>query len=183
MSKVTALGQSPSNGIVDITHARIARAESSRGLRTRFLDMPYWEELARHLGLGLPKFGTPVTTGKMERWLRTLGISVGEYLRKTGEKNLSEFAARNPDWPFKAWAGLVLELFAEELLGAGATINDWVPEEKPLLDVFCCQCGRFLAAVQKGSQVLCPRCQVWSKPPKPSRRLVAEARQVGFHVI
>jgi hypothetical protein len=78
-------------------------------LRRDFLDEGEWKRLAKAAGIRLPQWQTPVTTAGMRRSLRKLGVSVKAYLAWSGETRLAEFAARNPDWPLRAWVGLVLE--------------------------------------------------------------------------
>jgi hypothetical protein len=76
----------------------------------------------------------------MRRWLKKLGISVKDYLDWQGEgpldpetnKNrratLKDFAERNPDWPLRAWVGLLMETFIDagqvEVTAAGPQIED-----------------------------------------------------------
>lgn len=87
---------------------RVAARKSS-SLRRDFLDALRWEDMARARGLRLPPWGEPATPAGMEKWLRKLGMPVSAYLSWTGEATLRDFAGNNPDWPLRAWAGLVLE--------------------------------------------------------------------------
>jgi len=94
---------------------RAAReARKALGLRTDFKDAREWERLARLRGFRLPAWGVPPTPGRMRAILRRLGVGVPDYLEWAGEETLSDFARRNPLWPLRAWAGLVLEQFAPE---------------------------------------------------------------------
>ena len=45
----------------------------------------------------------------MRTWLRRLGITVVSYIEWYGGGRLGDFAKRNPDWPLRAWVGLMLE--------------------------------------------------------------------------
>ena len=45
----------------------------------------------------------------MTKWLRKLGVPLTEYLDCSGEKTLGDFVVHNPDWPLRAWVGLLLE--------------------------------------------------------------------------
>ena len=74
-----------------------------------FLDENLWKELARTGKTRLPRHGQAVTTGRMERWLRKLGITVPAYKNWSGERSLKAFSLNNPTWDYRAWAGLVLE--------------------------------------------------------------------------
>jgi hypothetical protein len=85
---------------------RLARQE----LRRDFADDGAWMELARPRGLRLPIWTSRITTGGMRNWLRRLGISVARYTDWYGGGNLGDFAKRNPDWPLRAWVGLMLEM-------------------------------------------------------------------------
>lgn len=78
-------------------------------LRRDFLDAPHWRRLAQARGLRLPAWTLPVTPHHMRRWLRRLGIPTPVYLRAAGERTLSDFSRRNPDWPLAAWVGEQLE--------------------------------------------------------------------------
>jgi hypothetical protein len=59
----------------------------------------------------------------MKRWLRTLNVSVEDYLAYAGERTLRDFAARHPDWPLRAWVSLVIQA-----LGHGYLVADEGPE-------------------------------------------------------
>lgn len=85
------------------------RATNIARLRKNFLDMPAWEQMASDAGLKLPPLGVPCTTGWMRRWLGRVGVTVPSYLDWAAERTLSSFQRNNPDWPVRAWAGLVLE--------------------------------------------------------------------------
>lgn len=90
--------------------AAAARRES--GLRSDFLDEPYWLELAKERGVRLPPPGQAPTPTAMERFLHAIGVSGSRYFRWSGEKALTDFATANPLWPARAWAGLCLEALA-----------------------------------------------------------------------
>lgn len=93
--------------------ARVALAESRVSGREKyrhdFLDSGSWDELAATKGLRLPQWHLGPTPGNMEKWLRKLGVSVAQYCAWSGDKGLSDFAKLNPDWPLRAWIGLMLE--------------------------------------------------------------------------
>lgn len=87
--------------------ANQARAESL--LRRDFADSNLWEDLAREAKVRLPQWGDPPTPGRMRRFLGRVGMTVPEYLERAGERTLADFARANPDWPARAWAGIILE--------------------------------------------------------------------------
>ncbi len=78
-------------------------------LRRDFLDAPHWTELARRYGVRLPQWWVPCTPTHMRRWLRRLGFSLAWYRDWSGDRDVTLFAERNPDWPLRAFVGLLLE--------------------------------------------------------------------------
>jgi hypothetical protein len=92
-------------------------ARKASKLRRDFDDAVYWEEMASarteatvaKRKLRLPPWGEPVTPTVMRRWLNKLGVSVTAYYGWSGERSLEEFRERNPEWPARAWGGIVLE--------------------------------------------------------------------------
>jgi hypothetical protein len=142
--------------------ARAAKQAARRAspLRRHFIDEKTWRTLARARGIRLPLWGKPVTPNAMRRWLKKLGISVKDYLDWQGDgpldpatnKNrratLKDFAERNPDWPLRAWVGLLLEAFP-------AISQDELPNTG---DVVLIRWGRILT--RRG--VLFPRCDRWA---------------------
>ena len=76
---------------------------------TDFADSNLWLELAKERKLRLPLWRFPCTTGGMRKYLKKLNVSVDEYLEYSGEKILKVFPRNNPEWPLRAWVGLVLE--------------------------------------------------------------------------
>ncbi len=81
----------------------------SQPLRSNFADDSHWIALARKKGVRLPRATTINTPGRMEHWLRKLGVSRRQYLDFSGEKSLRDFPAANPTWPLRAWVGILLE--------------------------------------------------------------------------
>jgi hypothetical protein len=78
-------------------------------MRDNFADANYWVDLARERNIRLPLWRMSCTTGGMRRYLKRLHIEVTDYLEANNEKNLRQFSQMNPDWPLRAWVGLVLE--------------------------------------------------------------------------
>lgn len=78
-------------------------------LRQDFAEAYLWTELAHAIKFRLPLWRLKCTTGGMRRALKKLGIPVDEYLEANNEKNLKAFAKNNPEWPLRAWVGLLLE--------------------------------------------------------------------------
>ncbi len=68
-----------------------------------------WSDLAARFGVKLPPYGVPVTNGGIRRFLGKVGVSVDESLAWDGDRTLSGFGRRNPTWPLKSLAGLILE--------------------------------------------------------------------------
>lgn len=79
-----------------------------RGEET-FGDSLRWQEMAKELGIRLPLWRMPITTGGMRRFLKKVNLSVDDYLKANGERTLKTFGQNNPDWPLRAWAGIQVE--------------------------------------------------------------------------
>jgi hypothetical protein len=90
--------------------ARAALPPEAPALRSDFLDGSYWAELASVRGLRLPRWAQRYSRGQAAKWLRRVGISTKAYLEASGEASLSDFGCNNPDWPLRAWVGLLLEI-------------------------------------------------------------------------
>jgi hypothetical protein len=98
-------------------------ARRASSLRSDFEDEMIWRKLAKARGIRLPLWGKPVTPSAMRHRLKRLGISVADYLDWQGQgpidprtglnrkATLKDFAMLNPDWPLRAWVGLLLESF------------------------------------------------------------------------
>ncbi|NPV08145.1 MAG: hypothetical protein HPY83_09310, partial [Anaerolineae bacterium] len=90
--------------------ARKAQREWAKAnLRRDFLDAPHWAELARQYGVRLPQWWVPCTRKHMVRWLPKLGYDLAWYRDWAGKSDLTWFMKRNPDWPLRAFVGLLLE--------------------------------------------------------------------------
>lgn len=89
--------------------AKANRRANAAKFRRDFADEGEWERLAKARGMRLPIWTLAPTPGNMRKWLRKTGWTGAQYLEWAGEKTLSDFAKRNPDWPLRAWVGLVLE--------------------------------------------------------------------------
>ena len=93
---------------------KLARQVST--LRQDFLDAPYWLELGRKYNIRLPAWGIAPTVSNMRTWLHRVGIKQSEYEDYYGKGNFANFPTMNPEWPLRAWFGLVLEM-AEDIGG------------------------------------------------------------------
>jgi len=82
-------------------------------LRRDFADADHWAELAKKCYIRLPIWNTAATPEKMRFWLRKFRVTEAEYLNATGYKALQDFMRLNPDWPLRAWLGLLLEYVNE----------------------------------------------------------------------
>ena len=78
-------------------------------LRDDFLDADHWAEMAKARKLRLPLWRMKCTRGQMGKWLKRLNVSTEQYLEWSGERTLSDFSRHNPDWPLRAWIGVLLE--------------------------------------------------------------------------
>ena len=57
----------------------------------------------------MPSKSARLTAGAMERWLKKLGVSAGDYKLWSGNQALKGFATMNPGWTLRRWVELVLE--------------------------------------------------------------------------
>ena len=86
--------------------------------RNDFMDDEHWKELALRFGVLLPKWYVAPEVSKMRSWIRKLGLKERDYCEACGEDwQLSDFAKLNPDWPLRAFVGILLE-YVEELNNA-----------------------------------------------------------------
>src|SRR4051794_34907534 len=97
-------------------NAAATRAARGAGLRRDFADRPEWERLASAYGVRQPAWSEPVTVSAIRRWCKRLGISTEVYREWWSSASLGEFARQNPDWPLRAWLGLLLEGVAQGAL-------------------------------------------------------------------
>ena len=91
----------------------MSEIKTATALRSNFLDDGHWVDLARKYYVRLPIWKTAPTTEKMRYWLRKFRVRETEYLEATGYKVLEDFMRLNPDWPLRAWVGLLLEYVNE----------------------------------------------------------------------
>lgn len=89
--------------------AAATKAARRARYRSDFMNDTEWAELAREAGLRLPQWGTAPTPAAQRKWLLKLGLPQKAYLKWAGMKKFSTWQEYNPDWPLRAWVGLVLE--------------------------------------------------------------------------
>lgn len=96
---------------------RLARMENARPkahLRTDFADEPTWAELGSALKFRLPGYGVECTRARMVRAIHKAGWGLDDYRKWCGYKQPEDWAAANPDWPLRAFVGLLLEAVQRE---------------------------------------------------------------------
>jgi hypothetical protein len=83
--------------------------------RSDFNDAAYWDGLAEiHLSrFNLPKWDVPCSPEQMETWADRVGFSKSECL-KYWNTDFADFIAMNPEWPLRAFIGLLLEQANQE---------------------------------------------------------------------
>lgn len=105
-----ALAERPNHS----TAAAARRAKIAAGARFRrnFMDAGTWEELAKARGIRLPAWWVAPTPGKLKFWLQSL---VGEPFRAVYGDLMTpaKLIALNPDWPLRAFVGVMLEVAAD----------------------------------------------------------------------
>lgn len=83
-------------------------------MRNDYLDMGYWEHLARKRHIRLPRHASPLKRGLMERYLALCGVTISAYRAWSGFRTLKQFIEANPEWSARAFVGLLLELSEEQ---------------------------------------------------------------------
>ena len=83
-------------------------AREASTLRRDFLDSGLWDDLARARGLRLPPWGKPATVSNMRTFLHKTGSTQAQFEDWAG-CGLAAFIGRNPLWPLRAIAGVILE--------------------------------------------------------------------------
>ena len=91
-------------------HGVLLRSEAS------FSDSGTWNELAgKHVTrFNMPDWDEPCSVEQMGRWLDRLNISKDEYTVYTGT-DFEDWMAFNPDWPLRAFVGVLLEFIDTRL--------------------------------------------------------------------
>lgn len=75
-----------------------------------FSDALDWRKMAeKHLSRYiLPDWGVPCTEDGMSLWVDRLNISKSEYMTYLNT-SFQDWMGMNPDWPMRAWIGLMCE--------------------------------------------------------------------------
>lgn len=83
-------------------------------MKTDFTDSGYSDELDdKHLAsYRIPEWHEECSTERMIWWLERLDMTEKDYVKLTNT-SLDEFRKLNPDWPLRAFVGLILELYDE----------------------------------------------------------------------
>jgi hypothetical protein len=93
-----------------LAKARAARTEAKpANVRDDFMDMNYWESLASEFGVQLPKRGQEVTTGKLTKWLKKIGLTPKAYCEWTGSKTFKDAVALARGYGLRPIAAIALE--------------------------------------------------------------------------
>lgn len=104
-----------------IAKRRETRLQNAARLRRDFADMYAWDGLAHRYGARQPPIIQAVTTGAITTWCRRLKVNLVAYREWWGGTSLRSFQTENPDWPLRAWVGLVLEAIEQGHLQSGLT--------------------------------------------------------------
>ena len=103
--------------------AKLKREAGIALYRNDFADDEYWMQLAKQYKLLLPKWFVAPEVAKMRSWLRKVGIKERDYREACSEGwVLEDFALLNPNWPLRAFVGILLE-YRHELDNAKAINN------------------------------------------------------------
>jgi hypothetical protein len=87
-----------------------ANTPLSKPLKSDFKDSDTWDLLAdNQTHYRLPEWDVPCTVSKMKEWEKRLDISDYQEVTQTSR---GDFIKLNPDWPLRAYVGLLLEYMA-----------------------------------------------------------------------
>jgi hypothetical protein len=81
--------------------------EGADKYRRDFKDAPHWEMLASERGITLPQWWVAPTPQKLRRYFRMTGPH-GKWSDVYGISP-AQLIERNPDWPLRAFVGVMLE--------------------------------------------------------------------------
>ncbi len=104
---------SPEQRIENLAKAKAAKAAKNEvrrasTLRKDWADMPEWERLASERKLRLPPHGELATVSNIRTFCHKAGVT-GEQFNQWAGCTVAGFLARNPTWPARAIAGVILE--------------------------------------------------------------------------
>jgi hypothetical protein len=85
-------------------------------------DRKHWDALAKKHArqYDMPRWHLPCTVESMSAWLDRLDVKPSEWRAVGAFTDLADFARLNPEWPLRAFVGLVLEYVSERALFAKA---------------------------------------------------------------
>lgn len=90
------------------------KAWALENLKTSYLDLPVWRELASEAGVRLPQSHVPASETKfLKRILKKLDIDPKNWCDVQGYKTLKGFSKDNPEANAVLEIGLVLEYWRE----------------------------------------------------------------------
>jgi hypothetical protein len=93
--------------------ARRAAIKAGARFRRDFADAKHWAALAKARGIKLPRWHTAPTPGRLKFWHQTLVNSRFEAVyghTLSGPMTPALLIERNPDWPLRAFVGVMLEM-------------------------------------------------------------------------
>ncbi len=78
----------------------------TNAFRSDFTDSRYWDELIAPTKYNLPAWDVPPTPHDISKWLYRLDVEDYPAKVKTSPEDMIRL---NPDWPLRAFVGLMLE--------------------------------------------------------------------------
>ena len=83
--------------------------------KRKFLDDDHWVNLARDANISLPMYYVRPSDAAVKSLLRRLRVSWDVYLEAFGWETTADFERYNPTYSMRPLAGLILELWDEQL--------------------------------------------------------------------
>ena len=143
------------------------RAESTLRRDFHADDRHAWEELARDYKVRLAPWGEAPTRTTVVRFLRKLGLTWQDHADWSGWPKPELWIAANPDWPLRAWQGLMLEHHDRRETKARLLVDPTYGE--PLLPPHSGRSARGWAILEEPREDQQPDGP--PRPPRPRRRV------------
>lgn len=86
----------------------IERENNLAWLKTDYLDMPHWQQLATQYKVRMPMAGVPASAKEIRKALKKCNVSIDTF--NEHYTSIKYFAENNPKWTAQAVTGLILEL-------------------------------------------------------------------------
>ena len=87
---------------------KLEREANLQRLKTNYLDMPHWQQLASQYNVRMPMVGVPANAKEIRKALKKCGVDIDTF--NEHYTSIKYFTENNPLWSAQAVTGLILEL-------------------------------------------------------------------------